>query len=163
MKVRTNQMMNKLLGPEAIHPDRIIVCVPDKMLDEIRNGFEEIDDCVVAKGWFGASIDKAGDNEAGVECLLSKVHVDSFVDAMMPLKEMVRIGVAYALKLKDALAESGVVGPFRIIIAGNNQGNTCTVRFHRLRARQAWLASDLDGYSTEAVMAIDFDRGENSD
>lgn len=156
MKIRSNHLMKDLIGAEAIHPESIPVSVPEKMLDEIKSGFKEIDGCVVTKDWSGKSIGKKGEDETGTECLLSKIHVDAFVDKKMPLKEMIRIGIAFALKLKQSLSESTVPGPFRIIVAGNNAGHTCTVRFHRLRPEQAWLANDLEGYKAEAVMSIDF-------
>lgn len=156
MRTKVNQVMVDILGPDALYPDRVSAPVPEKMRDEIKNGFEEIDGCIVAKGWFSAPIDKAGDDETGTECVLSKIHIDSFVDGHMLLEDVLRIAITFALELKRVLSQSAVAGPFRIIIMGKSGFNTCTVRFHRLRSGQPWLDSDLEHY-TDPVMAIDFE------
>jgi hypothetical protein len=87
---------------------------------------------------------KQQDDATGLECLLNRIHIDDFVDESTPIKVMIQIAICYALKLKDALLSSTLDGPFRIIISGDSPGHSCTVRFHRLRPHQAWLA-DVSG------------------
>jgi len=155
MQIRSNQLMKNLIGNSATDPERVSAIIPAKMLDEINNGFEEVCGVVSARGRMHKSSGKQRDDETGIECVINKFHIDDFVDESTPVKEMVPIAICFALKLKDSLLASTLDGPFRIIISGS-MGHSCTVRFHRLRPMQAWLADDLESYKTEALMSIDF-------
>jgi hypothetical protein len=106
-------------------------------------------------------------DETGIECSLSKIHLDDFLPANMELNELARTGLDFAFLLRGALLNSRVLGPFRIIISaqlpdqslnvGLNVGTNCTVRFHRMRLGQEWLKDDLDSYKEEALAVLDFD------
>jgi len=147
--------MKDLIGITATDPSLVSARIPAKMLDEINRGFAEVRGVVAANGPMHKSSGEWRDDETGVECLLNKIHVDDYLDEMTPVKEMVIIAIAYALKLQDALLASALDGSFRIIISGDSVGNSCTVRFHRLRPDQVWLADDLESYKEEALMSID--------
>ena len=162
--VETNQAMRALLGQEALNPTLIRGPLPSGMAEAggVSEGFADLDGCVVPIRWLAKAVDKNRDDETGLECLLSKIHVGDFVDeSTTPLDQMIRLGIAYAHVLRNGLLASRVKGPFRIIVSGllgnDDDAATCTVRFHRRRAGQDWLNHDLEGYSREALMVWDFD------
>ena len=104
------------------------------------------------------------DDETGFECSLSKIHVEDFVAEDLPLAEVTRVGIAYALRLRDALLRlrSVLTGTFRIIVDAqlpspdlDVHGSVCTVRFHKVRPGQVWLDDDLDAYKLNAVLVIE--------
>lgn len=79
------------------------------------------------------------------------------------LAELTRLGLDFAFLLRGALLDSRLPGPFAIIVSAHksdlelNVGPTCTVRFHRIRAGQVWMADDLEGYKEEAIAVCNFD------
>jgi hypothetical protein len=149
--------MRTLIGDDAVCPQEVRSIVPAQMLAELDGGYEEISGCVVPKGYFGPVIEKSNEDETGIECGISKMHVGDFIDeAVTNSAAMIRIGISYAMALKDALIHSQVEGPFRIIIAGDEGSGTCVIRFHRVRPRQKWLLENLEEYKNGPVMTIDF-------
>ena len=42
---------------------------------------------------------------------------------------------------------------FNVIVSYD--GDTCAVRFHKIRAGQRWLAEDLEGYVDEGVLVFE--------
>ena len=44
-------------------------------------------------------------------------------------------------------------GRFNVILSYD--GESCAVRFHKIRAGQRWLAEDLDGYVDEGVLVVE--------
>ena len=154
MRVRSKYLMKDLIGIAANDPSLVSARIPAKMLDEINRGFAEVRGVVAANG----PIHKSSGEEfprKNFNSAINKIHVDDYLDELTPVKEMVINAIAYALKLQDALLASALDGPFRIIISGDSVGNSCTVRFHRLRPDQVWLADDLESYKEEALMSID--------
>jgi len=171
MTVRMNRQMMALLGggPDVLEPNAALV--PDSLANETSEGFKEVDGCVVPRSFEAASIwsetrprSNNMDDETGFECRLSKVHLDAFVDAEVPLSELARIGCAYAMYLRQALLGSHVSGDFRIIVSaqmpdpGLQVGNVCTVRFHKVRPGQTWLDDDLEAYKEEAIGVFEFHK-----
>jgi hypothetical protein len=162
--------MLELLGgdPDFLGPNSELV--PESLVGRLSEGFREVDGCVVPTSFQASSIwsekrprTNGVDDETGFECSLSKMNLEGFVDAGMPLSELARIGCAYAMHLRQALLDSPVSGSFRIIVSAQvpdselEVGNTCTVRFHKVRPNQPWLADDLESYKEEAIWVFDFD------
>ncbi len=91
-------------------------------------------------------------DETGFECLVNHIHIDPVEgECGRPLD----LGVAYAESLANVLQQSGFTGPFRIILSYRRDDDVCTVRFHRVREGQNWLASDLKDYKDEGLLVID--------
>ena len=139
--------------------DSVDVPVPMGMLDEVSAGYKEVDGIVVSRGWHHSLADRT-DDETGIECMLSKMHIDDFVPEQTPLCEMVRIGVAYAHVLQHALSTSLLKGCFHVIVSASAEedesiGNTCVLRFHRLRLGQVWLVDDLEAYK-QPIITLEF-------
>jgi hypothetical protein len=171
MAVRTNSQMLRLLGgdPEFHEPNN--EPVPESLVEELRQGFKQVDGCVVPCSFQATSIWSEThprvndlDDETGFECSLSKVHLDAFVDEGVPLSELARIGCAYAMYLRQALLRSQVSGAFEIIVdaqlpdAELQVGNVCSVRFHKIRPGQGWLVGDLETYERNAIWVFEFEK-----
>jgi hypothetical protein len=170
MAARVNKSMLELLGGDPEFHEPNAEPVPDSLIRDLMEGFKEVDGCVVSCSYreqfaWSETQQKANnlDDETSLECSLSKVHLDAFVDAAIPLSELARIGCAYAMYLRKALLSSPVSGTFRVIVAAQlpdpelEVGNVCTVRFHKVRSGQAWLVDDIESYKTEALWVLDFD------
>jgi len=147
--------------------------VPNSLANRAREGFKEVDGCVVPRSFEAISVwsekrprANNADDETGFECGLNKVHLEDFVDADLPLSELARIGCAYGMYLRQALLDSKVSGDFRIIVSAQlpdltlNVGNVCTVRFHKIRPGQIWLHNDLEAYKEEANWVFEFKKAE---
>ncbi len=173
MMTRTNSTMLELLGgdPEFFEPNAL--SVPDRLIENLRMGFKDVDGCVVPSSFdaqqiWGERRPKTvnADDETAYECSWSEVHVEDFLDPSVPLAEIARIGLGYAMYLRRALLDSYLCGTFRIIVdvqladAEIDVGSVCTVRFHRLRSDQAWLDDNIDNYHQNALLILDW---ENSD
>jgi len=83
----------------------------------------------------------------GFECFINHVHVDDYVTASG--RSLVAQGMRFAKTLADKLRG---LGRYTVIISSD--GDTCSVRFHRSRAGESWLADDLETYRDEGVAAI---------
>ena len=166
-----NKNMRNLLGETARTPEEFGSSVPEELLTELQDGFEEVDGRVQPVYTYDGDDDDDEaseendnerreyheDDETGHECLWSKVHCEDYVPDGAPFEAAVRVGMAYAFALKRALEESGLKGPFRVIVGADSEGEypSVTVRYHPVRPGQPWLGDDLEGYQ-DGVMAIDF-------
>jgi len=159
MTLRTNNLMRELLGRKDLDLEGITGSIPEGMLRELASSYEEIDGVVVPTGW-ADSFQKTNDDETGIECLASKIHVDAFLPRDTPLADMVGVALAYARQLRKRLGTSSLRGPFRVIIGASPKDeesvrDTCVIRFHRMRPGQQWLKEDLEGYKSP-IMTLDF-------
>jgi hypothetical protein len=81
-----------------------------------------------------------------------------------PFQKLARIGCAYAMYLRRALLGSHVSGNFRIIVDAQKPaaelpvGDACSVRFHKIRPGQTWLADDLESYKENALWVFEFEK-----
>jgi hypothetical protein len=171
MAARSNSYMLELLRSDLEFHEPNSAPVPESLINKISEGFKEVDGCVVPSSFQSISIwsetrmrtDNA-DDETGFECSLSKVHLEDFADAGASLPELARIGCAFAEHLREALVNSPVSGTFRIIVdaqlpdAELEVGNVCSVRFHKIRPDQAWLADDLESYKENALWVFEFEK-----
>jgi len=171
MGVRTNRQILDLLGGDPEFHEPSVELVPELLVAEMRDGFREVDGCVVPYSFQDSSIWSDArprtnnlDDETGFECSLSKVHLEDFVDSSISLAELARIGCAYAMHLRQALLDSPVSGQFRIIVAVQGPdaelriGNVCSVRFHRIRQGQSWLDDDIESYKEDALLVFEFEK-----
>src|SRR3984893_4912045 len=152
MLARTNRRKLELLGgdPDFYEPNS--EPVPDLLVGKLKEGFKKVDGCVVPSSFAAPSIsttESGCGDETGLECSLTKVYLEEFIAADLPLSELARVGVAYGMYLRKALLDSPVSGQFRIIVDAQipdpdlQVGNACSVRFHKVRPDQEWLVSDL--------------------
>ena len=102
MNVKTNQSMRDLLGEEAAHPEGVDVPVPTALVQTLCDGFKEIEGCIVPADYETNNIWSAErpridnrDDETGLECSLSKTHIEAFATDCTELLTMTRTAIAY--------------------------------------------------------------------
>src|SRR4051812_26077028 len=83
----------------------------------------------------------------GYECFVNHVHLpyNGTGDSLMG-------SLAYVAQLWESLDQYAQDRQFLIILSIS--GTECVVRFHECRAGEAWLASDLEGYKEESILAV---------
>jgi hypothetical protein len=88
------------------------------------------------------------EDRTGYECFVNHVHI--------PWKKGRRsflsvLGFIAAIKLS---LDNYSVNKRFLILASFSDGE-CTIRFHQVRQGEKWLADDLEGYKTEALLQIE--------
>ncbi len=169
MNVRVNQAMLRLLGGDPEYFETSTLPIPEALLERTEQGFKEVDGCVVPMAFGPRSIWSSErphidnrDDETGFECLINHVHLDGMVAPDTELAELARLGLDFAFVIRGALTKSRLAGLYAIVVSASEAdpelsiGPTCTVRFHRVRAGQSWLADNLESYKHEAIAAADF-------
>ena len=158
--------MLELLGgdPEFLEPSSIPM--PDQLASIASGGFEETDGCVVLKSVLVVAATRRfleeTDQETGIEAALNEINVERFLAKPTDRSELARLGLDFGFLLGKELTRSGIAGPFRVIVSTQpadpslSVGDTCTVRFHRMREGQVWLEDDMESYKLEAVAVLDF-------
>ncbi len=93
-------------------------------------------------------------DQTGLECSANRLRMESMLDARLvrscPLL-LLTAGLVTARAMFAAL--SRYPGRFNIILSYD--GDSCAVRFHKIRARQRWLAEDLEEYVDEGVLVFE--------
>jgi hypothetical protein len=94
----------------------------------------------------------------GLECSANKIRIEPMLDARLidscPLL-LLTAGLMTARALSRELAQKSA--RFNVIVSYD--GETCAVRFHKIRAGERWLADDLEGYVDEGVLV--FEAGQD--
>jgi hypothetical protein len=155
--VRTNKSMLELLGGDPKSFELSLNELPPALLEKARIPLVELNGCVVPASnpevtWV--------DDETGTECFWTKFHLEDFV--LEPsIEKIARMALGFVWPLRAGIKASRLSGTFRMIASTELPSSAeekprCTIRFHRLRAQQAWLGDDLELYRTEAILACDF-------
>jgi hypothetical protein len=119
--------------------------------------FEVYEECVLLREqWAPNRHVKIADcfDKTGFECFINHVHLpfDGTDGALLPCLE-------YATTLQKALTSLTPDRQFRVIVAFSEDdkfpGSRCTVCFHQVRPDENYLADDLEGYKSEAMLAFD--------
>ena len=97
----------------------------------------------------------------GLECLLNKWQMDEYVSEATSLEEITLLGICFALALQNKLAGSRVSGELRLVVScsralNDSLLNTCTIHLHKLRLENPWLNSDIESYSDQGVLTMDW-------
>ena len=145
--MKTNRRMDVLLL-QSQHP----IALPAKLNELLSAGFIDQDGCVffarLAKRASGASRSDFPDL-TGYECFVNHVHIDDYVEDG-DATTLAALGVAFARRLCELLSARS--GEFNIIVGSDLV--SCSVRFHRVRAGEAWLSEDLESYQDEAIAVV---------
>jgi hypothetical protein len=90
----------------------------------------------------------------GLECIANRLRMESMLDARLvrscPLL-LLTAGLLTARAMSQALARY----PDRFNVILSYDGESCAVRFHKIRAGERWLAEDLEGYVDEGVLVFE--------
>jgi hypothetical protein len=105
-------------------------------------GFVEENGCVLLASEAHASgvARNAGEDDTGYECFVNHLHITSLAEA-----------VEFARRLESALAVR-FADSFIVIVSFD--GREAIVRFHKSRAGQRWLASNLEEYVDEGIAVL---------
>ena len=162
MKVRTNRKMRSLLKIKSGDLRSVRIELPDALQQHLAAlEFTEQKGLVTSSRRIKGS-EEARKDPTGVECLLNKLQMDEFVPRRSTsLRMLTRLGVSYALAVKEKLEKTRIPGDFRIIVSASRSLDksipyTCTFRFHRLRKISPWLKEDIESYKSEALLTIDW-------
>jgi hypothetical protein len=92
-------------------------------------------------------------DQTGLECSANRLRMESMLETRLtrscPLL-LLTAGLLTARAISGAL--SRYAGLFNVILSYD--GESCTVRFHKVRAGQRWLLADLEEYVDEGVLVV---------
>jgi hypothetical protein len=92
-------------------------------------------------------------DQTGLECSANRLRMESMLDTRLtrscPLL-LLTAGLLTARAVSAALARHAAL--FNVILSYD--GESCTVRFHKVRAGQRWLLADLEEYVDEGVLVF---------
>lgn len=145
--MKMNQRMSALLRQAHIP----VPFVDDPALNTLSiPALSEVGEFVLLKNNYEANRRvKPADHkdQTGFECSINHVHLP-FDGTDASLKSC----LSYAIALHKGLTRIAKSRSFQVIVAVEDRG--CTVRFHRLRQGEAWIAEDLEGYADDAVLLL---------
>ena len=151
--VRMNARM-AALGPPSIGAPADGIELDPRLAAILADGFLELGDCVVLAHEAGsvaaAPIDSYPD-ATGFEAFINHMHLEDELELPAADPTVLAQAGRYATELADRL-ERAFPGETFVLIIG--LGDSCTVRFHKLRSGESWIADDLEGYENEAVMVV---------
>jgi hypothetical protein len=126
--------------------------LPAKLSDLLSAGFVDKDGCLFfaqfAKRTSGADRSDFPDL-TGYECFVNHIHIDDYIEDA-DAQTLAAIGVSFARRLCELLSARS--GDFNVIVGTDEL--SCSVRFHRIRAGEAWLSDDLESYQDEAIAVL---------
>jgi len=149
--LRMNAEMSSLLAGTL--PD----FVPSGFRQLVAEGFTQVAGHVRWRAW--APDQDAIDvtplhDSTGFECSANSLHVEDYLEAQPGGYSLAPIALACARRLASHLRQ-WVADPCRIIVNVRPADGTSTLRFHKIRAGERWIADDLEGYRDEAVLVLD--------
>jgi hypothetical protein len=93
-------------------------------------------------------------DETGLECAANRLRMEAMIHPRLassaPLL-LLTAGLMTAGTIAAALRRFGA--SFNVIVSYD--GESCAVRFHKIRAGQRWLAEDLEAYEGEGVLVFE--------
>lgn len=120
----------------------------------LGGGLVEEDGCLLLAASGGSAGERGAMDRTGHEAFTNHFHVDAAGDALDDL------AVAWdaAGALTELIRERADHIPIRVIVSRDcGSFPNSTVRFHRLRDGEPWLAENLDAYELEALAYTDID------
>ena len=93
-------------------------------------------------------------DQTNLECSANRLRMEAMLDPRLattaPLL-LLTAGLVTARAIAHELA--GHAGRFNVIVSYD--GESCTLRFHKVRKGQRWLAEDLEDYVDEGVLVVE--------
>ena len=97
-------------------------------------------------------------DQTGLECIANRLRMESMLDGRLvrscPLL-LLTAGLVTARVVSAAL--SRYPGRFNVILSYD--GESCAVRFHKVRQGERWLSEDLETYVDEGVLVVEAGPG----
>jgi hypothetical protein len=141
------------LGPPSVDPNG------DPPLDErleriLVSGFQSVGDCVILADFEAPLADSTVEQQrdaTALEAFVNHCHVDDELDLPSRDPTLLAQAARYAGRLAAELAQAYPGERFLVILT---VGDSCIVRFHKVRPDESWLRDDLESYADEAVMTV---------
>jgi hypothetical protein len=149
--LRMNAAMSSLLA--GVLPD----FVPPEFRQLVAEGFTQVGGHVGWQAWApaGGAVDVTPFHDStGFECTANSLHVEDYLAPQPGGHRLAPIALACARLLANQLRR-WVADPCRIIVNVRPADGTSTLRFHKIREDESWIADDLEGYQDEAVLVLD--------
>jgi hypothetical protein len=146
------------LGPPPIERTGGAAQLDERLASIVAGGFHEVADCVVLARFRASatrtSVASCGD-QTGFEAFINHIHVGD--ELCLPDSHPVALVQAgrLAARLAERLEQAYPDDRFMIILAVSD---SCTLRFHKLRKGESWIAGDIETYRDEGVMTIPVPR-----
>jgi hypothetical protein len=126
---------------------------PDLSVVEV-NGFVLLESFRRKPSLRPADFDGPSALEACANKLLMEKMLDPRLVAACPL-----LLLTAGLLMAEAVSHRLVALPGRFNVIVSYDGESCAVRFHKIRAGEAWLADDLESYVDEGVLVVEAGAG----
>ena len=146
------KLLDPLLPEEALADHELDV----RLASLLDAGFEEVAGCIVLPGYADSarrtSIALVRD-ETGLEAFVNRVHIEDVLrstTASQALPQAALFARRLARHLTSAYPNEGL----EIVLTVSD---SCSVRFHKSRSSQNWLADDLESYD-EAILRLSASR-----
>lgn len=119
----------------------------------IREGFVIIDGCYYFKSFAPRALVFSKDliDRTGNECFFNKISLDTNFNSLESL-DLLKCGISASFELYIKLVQTFKGERFNVIFSYNNDG--ASLRFHKDRNDENWLADDLDKYKKDAILQI---------
>jgi hypothetical protein len=155
--VKLNRRMQGYLGElrsRAIDAEPIIPGKwPDLTVSEV-NGFVLLDSFCKKPSLRPADFDGPSALEACANKLLMEKILDPRLVMACPL-----LLLTAGLLVAEAVSRRLVTLPGRFNLIVSYDGESCAVRFHKIRAGERWLSEDLESYVDEGVLVVEAGAG----
>jgi hypothetical protein len=120
--------------------------------------FDIFDDCVLLRSQWEPNKQHAKvtdhPDKTGFECFINHVHLP-FAETTESLTSCLE----YAATLQVALTSLTQDREFRVMVSMSvdepSAKFACVIRFHQIRPGENWIAADLEGYKSDAVLVFD--------
>jgi len=151
LAMRFNRRMGRYL--EDLRSREVDAVVPPRTVDV---QIVEAGGCFLLRGFVSNPHLSPADfpDRTRLECSANRLRMESMLETRMvrscPLL-LLTAGLLTARAVSAAL--SRYPGRFNVILSYD--GESCAVRFHKIRARQRWLAEDLEEYVDEGVLVFE--------
>jgi hypothetical protein len=152
---RLNGIMMKILDRYKNDVQRIDDNFSPDLLQVLNSGFVVWEGCIFLKKQFELSkgiksikfIDKTD-----IECYVNHMHIEDYIEGQIELSRvaLLKEALSFVSRLKSELSKRYPNFSFKVIVACRDESSS--VRFHKLRKNESWLADNLDLYSSEAVL-----------
>jgi hypothetical protein len=130
---------------------------PDQnLLGLVEQGFSGLNGCILLTSQIqSASSISLNDipDCTGYECFVNHIHIGNVLDdSQIKPTILLEQGLALAYELQKRLVQFSPSARFKIIVSFDNED--CSVRFHKVRNGEDWLAPNIDKYE-EGILILE--------
>lgn len=167
MKIRTNKIIERILGQRGHDFIRETVTLPTELEQLIDSGFREEQDCILLKDfqYFGVGLLDSDFKKTEYEDFLNDIHIDNYTTDIEDEFDYLKLGLEFTKRLYNKLKATHRTD-FRITVSFNETAYVgqeietyggCVVKFHMIRpgCDEKFRVDDLDKFENEGVMVIE--------